>query len=192
MISFVKRHPLEVLLPSRAARMIALVLCAIATIWISWIMQRLVRGVEPGILRFEFAATPARAAHIIERWGIGGEARMLAQIAIDNWWLAIYSTTLALLCIMTAVRLQNGAPRWANVGRGLAWASWVAAGFDRVENLALVRSIEHGPTWLTTISASLFAGLKFAIIAACLLYVFTSPFFHRSAFFSRTRPAEPR
>jgi hypothetical protein len=188
MISFVKRHPLEVLLPTRGARMSAALTVAFGTVWVSWIMQRLVRGVEPGILAFEFATTPARAAGIIAHWGIGGEARMLAQIRLDNWWLALYSTTLALLCIMIATRLSARSPRWANAGRALAWAAWVAALFDRMENLALVRTIEHGPAWSTTIAASVLAALKFSIILACLLFILTSPISHRIAFFSRKQP----
>lgn len=188
MIHFVKRHPLEVLLPTRAARVVALVILTIATVWVSWIMQRLVRGIKPGIVSFEFAATPERAASIIERWGVGGEGRMLAQIGFDNWWLVLYSTTLALLCVMVALRIQYRVPRWAEVGRLLAWAAWGAALFDRLENLGLTRSIEHGPTWLLTISVAVFAFLKFAVIVACLLYIFASPFFHRLAFFSRTTP----
>jgi hypothetical protein len=190
MISFVKRHPLEVLLPSRAARMISVIILAIATVWIAWIMQRLVRGVEPGILAFEFATTPSRASQIIAQWGIGGEARILAQIGLDNWWLPVYSTTLALLCIMSAARLPGS--RWAALGRALAWSIWLAAVFDRLENLALVQSIEHGPTWLRTIAATTLATLKFTIIAACLLYILTSPFSHRIALFSRTGSADQR
>jgi hypothetical protein len=192
MMLFVKRHPLEILLPTRGARMAAVTVFAIATIWMSWIMQRLVRGVEPGIVRLELAVTPERARAIIEQWGIGGEARMLAQIGLDNWWLALYSTTLAILCVMVAIRVRKQSPLWSDVGRWLAWGMWIAALFDRIENFALVRTINHGPMWLLTITATFCAALKFALILASLLYVVGSPFFQRLAFFSHGRPRSSR
>jgi hypothetical protein len=181
----VNRHPLEVLLPTRGARMAAVLVFAIGTVWVSWVMQRLVRGVQPGILAFEFATTPGRATAILEQWGIGGEARMLAQIGLDNWWLALYSTTLAILCVMISVRVRLHAPRFSAFGISLAWGAWVAAFFDRIENFALARSIEGGPTTLLTIAATVCAAVKFLLIAACLLYIVGSPFFPRLAFFSQ-------
>ena len=192
MMAFVKRHPLEMLLPTRGARMAAVAVFAIATVWVSWIMQRLVRGIEPGIVSFELAATPERARTIVEQWGISGEARMLAQIGLDNWWLALYSTTLAILCVMVAARTRKHSAAWGDLGRWLAWGMWIAAAFDRIENFALVRSIDHGPTWPLTITAAVCAVLKFALIAAGLLYILGSPFFQRLAFFSQSRPPSSR
>jgi hypothetical protein len=192
MMRFVKRHPLEILLPTRGARMAAVAVFAMGTVWVSWIMQRLVRGIQPGIVTFEFAATPDRARAIIDQWGIGGEARMLAQIALDNWWLALYSTTIAILCVMVSVRIRAQSLLWGNLGRWLAWGAWTAALFDRIENLALVRSIEHGPTWFLTWTAAVCAAFKFTLIVGALLYITGSPFFRRLAFFSRSAPTTQR
>jgi hypothetical protein len=192
MMLFVKRHPLEILLPTRGARMAAVTIFAIATMWVSWIMQRLVRGVEPGIVRLELAVSPERASAIIGQWGIGGEARMLAQIGLDNWWLALYSTTLAILCVMVAIRVRKQSPLWSDVGRWLAWGMWAAALFDRLENFALVRTINHGPTWFLTVTAAICAVIKFTLIGVSLLYVVGSPFFQRLAFFSQGGPASSR
>lgn len=186
MMSIVKSHPLEMVLPTRAARMLAVVILTIGTVWLSWIMQRLARGISPGIVAFEFAGTPANARRILDAWGVSGEARMLAQIGLDNYWLILYSTTLALLCVMIAVRTRPIALRYARLGTVLAWLAWAAALLDRLENLALVRSIEHGPTTALTVSAFICATIKFVIVAACLLYILGSPFFPRLALFSRT------
>ena len=177
-----RKHPLELLLPTRGARILAALICAGGTVWLGWIMRRIVRGISPGILAFEFAGTPARAARIIEQWGVSGEARMLAQIGLDNWWLALYSTTLAILCVMVAIRLRPHSIKWANYGVVLAWAAWAAALFDRMENFALVRIIEGSRSILLTIGAAKFAAFKFAIVMACLLYIIFSPIL-----FSRTR-----
>ena len=175
-------HPLETLLPSRASRILAALCFAAATVWLGWIMQRLVRGITPSILAFEFAATPARAAQIIDQWGVSGEARMLAQIGLDNWWLALYSTTLASLCVMVAIRLRPHSLTWANYGVSLAWAAWLAALLDRMENFALVQVIEGSRSILFTMGAAIFAAIKFVIVIACLLYIIFSPIL-----FSRSR-----
>ena len=181
-----KRHPLETVLPTRGTRMLAALVLTIGTVWISWIMRRLVRGVTPGIISFEFAGTPARARTILEQWGVSGEARMLAQIGLDNWWLAFYSTSLALLCVMIAIRLRARAPRWSRLGVQLAWAAWLAALLDRIENLALVRVINGDVDMMWTGLAFGCAAVKFLIVGACLLYILGSPFFPRLAFFSRS------
>ena len=181
-----KKHPLEKLLPTRGARMAAVVILTIATVWISWIMRRLVRGISPGIISFEFAGTPENANRILELWGTSGEARMLAHIALDNWWLAFYSTALALLCVMVAIRLRARAPRWAQLGVYFAWAAWLAALLDRIENFVLVRMIDGNVNHLWTSIAFGCAAAKFGIVLVCLLYIIGSPFFRRFAFFSRS------
>jgi hypothetical protein len=173
------KHPLEHLLPSRGSRMVAVVLLAIATLWVSWIMQRLARGIEPGILALEFAATPANAKRVLDQWGVSGEARMLAQIGLDNWWLALYSTTIALLCVMIAVRLRGRAPRWSAIGVILAWCVWGAALLDRLENYALVSIVNGEVNAAWTITAFVCASIKFLIVIICLLYIIGSPFFSR-------------
>jgi hypothetical protein len=173
------KHPLETLLPTRGARMLAVVLLTIATVWVSWIMQRLARGIEPGIVAFEFAGTPENARTILDQWGVSGEARMLAQIGLDNWWLVLYSTTLALLCVMIAIRVRTYASGWADVGIVLAWAVWGAALIDRIENLALVRIIDGDVRAAWTITAFVCASTKFLIVILCLLYIIGSPFFSR-------------
>lgn len=174
-----KKHPLELLLPTRGVRMLAVVILAALTLWISWIMQRLARGIEPGILAFEFAGTPENARRILDAWGVSGEARMLAQIGLDNWWLFFYSTTLALLCVMIAIRIRAYALRWASIGTALAWAVWGAALLDRIENFALARIINGDITAAWTSTAFVCAGTKFLIVILCLLYIIGSPFFSR-------------
>ena len=177
-----KRHPLELLMPTRRTRILGALIFAGGTVWISWIMQRIVRGISPGILAFEFAGTPANAARIIERWGVSGEARMLAQIGLDNWFLFFYSTTIALLCVMVAIRLRPHSSRWADYGVLLAWLAWLAALLDRIENYALVQIIEGSRSYLLTTAAFGCAALKFLILSICLLYIVFSPII-----FSRVR-----
>jgi hypothetical protein len=160
--------------------MLAVVLLTAVTLWINWIMQRLVRGIEPGILAFEFAGTPENARRILDQWGVSGEARMLAQIGLDNWWLVLYSTTIALLCVMIAVRVRERAPRWSAIGVILAWAAWGAAVLDRIENQALVNIINGEIKAVWTITAFVCASLKFLIVILCLLYIIGSPFFSRA------------
>lgn len=171
------RHPLEILLPTRLKRMVALAVFAGCTLWVAWIMQRLVRGISPDIVALEFARTAENARSILQQWGVGGEGRMLAQIRLDNWFVPLYTTTIALLCLMIGMRLQS-AP-----GRVMAWAAWAAGLFDLAENQLLVRIID-GDHALAPL-AFICAAVKFFLIVACLLYILLSPFFSRSAFFAR-------
>lgn len=157
--------------------MVALLVFAGCTLWVAWIMQRIVRGISPGIVAFEFARTPENARRIMHQWGVSGEARMLAQIGLDNWFLLLYSTTLALLCLMVAIRLRS------SFGRIMAWAAWMAALFDAVENFLLVRIIDGNHSLAGVAFAC--AAVKFALLIACVLYILLSPFIARRTFFAR-------
>ena len=173
-------------MPTRGTRLLGAVIFAGGTVWLGWIMQRMVRGITPGILALEFAGTPANAARILEQWGVSGEARMLAQIGLDNWFLGFYSTTIALLCVMVAIRLRPYSIRWADYGVLLGWAAWGAALLDRIENYALVQIIEGSRSGLLTGVALVCAAVKFLIIVVCLLYIVFSPIL-----FSRARQKVP-
>jgi hypothetical protein len=166
-------HPLENL-PSR--KRLFLVLLAL-TILLSIVMGILgtplnTQAASNGIVSFEFAGTPTRAQAILESWNMQAMTRAGFIQGLDFLYLCIYSTTIGLGCLMAGKILQSR--RWplAGLAASLAWALWLAAAFDAVENIALglllmgtVKSPWPQISWVC-------AAIKFGLLFSGLVYTF--------------------
>jgi hypothetical protein len=108
------------------------------------------------VFAFEFAATTDKADEILAEWGDQGRDAARTQLLLDYPYLVGYGLLLWLLC--TAA----GAPRLALVGAA-------AAGFDALENVALllIRSGHTAQPW-PAFGAG-FATVKFAASTAALV-----------------------
>lgn len=126
-------------------------------------------GAAPlGIVSFELAGTPERAAAILDQWA--------ASDAIEAaWWgtwvdyiyLVIYGAFFAALCAWVGARA--GEDRWRPRA---VWAATIAPLFDAAENVCLLVQIRtlNTATPLPELAAG-YAAVKFALLFACLLYV---------------------
>jgi hypothetical protein len=86
--------------------------------------------------------------------------------------MLLYPAAISLGCIWAARALR--ASRWplARLGAALGWGQWLAAAFDALENVALVRLLFGGLAGLWPQAAAACAALKFAIIFLGLVYAF--------------------
>jgi hypothetical protein len=89
-------------------------------------------------ISLQFAATPARAEALLERWRPAGLAHARLAIYIDFAFLVVYSMTLALACAIVARELAAISRRWRNFGIALAWGMLLTALFDATENVAML------------------------------------------------------
>jgi len=125
-----------------------------------------------GIVSFEVAATPQNAQAMLDSWGSQGLARAAFIQGLDFLFPATYSTMLTLACLMASSTLAGAGWPLARLGRPLAWAQWIAALFDYIENISLVVLI-FGPVaapWPQI--AAVCALIKFALLTIGIAYGF--------------------
>jgi hypothetical protein len=143
------------------------------------------------MISLERAGNPVAAKGIISFWDRWeGRRFAIKTIEIDRYFLILYSTTLALGCVIAADRFfgigrakesisaepgpsspqLSGWTRLGNFGILLAWGQWVAAFLDVIENEALMRMLRHEPTQLNTMISWICADLKFALIGLGISY----------------------
>lgn len=166
------RHPFEWLSPTVQKR--ALWLLLPMTWLVMFCLQRSGRGLVTkeaphGILSFEFAGTATQANAIAGSWLLPG-ARFDAglSLGLDYLFMPLYASSIALCCVL----LSRGIARvLGNIGSLLAWAQWLAALLDAVENYALINVLQgaQGDFWPSL--AYQCALPKFVIVALGLAFV---------------------
>lgn len=93
----------------------------------------------PGIIPFELAGTPERARRITDVWGSDGRRAARRSLLLDYAFPPTYACLQALGCTVTGDRYRAGGRRVLAAGAGpVAWGQLAAAGFDYVENTALL------------------------------------------------------
>lgn len=136
-------HPLQ-LIPDVVTQWILLAALIGLTFWIAQRIQNAsgdlsTKDAPCGIVSLELAGTVKKVHVILESWRGKGIAihDVLKSVRIDNIFLFLYSTTLALICVMAAGVWQSRGILNHNFGLLLAWGQWFAALLDLVENFAL-------------------------------------------------------
>ena len=76
-----------------------------------------------------------KAQAIIDAWNETDRIRAGFSLGFDYLYMPVYSTTIALACVLAAGVLKSKA--WRSIGVLLAWGLWIAAIFDAIENVAL-------------------------------------------------------
>ncbi len=93
----------------------------------------------PGIIPFELAGTPARARRIMDTWGPEGRRAARLSLLRDYAFPPTYASLQALGCTATARAFaEAGRHELAACGGPLAWGQLATAGFDYIENTALL------------------------------------------------------
>lgn len=166
-------HPL-ISIPDKRRLSIFVALFAL-TLLVSAILlasgEPLSTGAAPAaILSYEFAGTTAKATEILGSWDAEAKAAAGFSLGLDYVYLLLYSTTIALAIVWLATKndFTGFLLLAANI---LAWALWLAALLDAVENAALVTMLLNTPADPLPAIAFVCAALKFLLIAAGLLFV---------------------
>ena len=139
----------------------------------NWIGTPLNTAAAPyGIVSFEIASTPQQAQAMLASWDADAKLRAAFIQGLDFLFPLVYSTSVALGCLLTAGVLA--VRRWPLTGLGvpLAWGLWAAAAFDYVENISLVVLLFSPPASPWPQIAALCAVLKFGLLFLGLVYCF--------------------
>jgi hypothetical protein len=125
-----------------------------------------------GIISFELAGTMETTESILASWDESAKLHAAFGLGLDYLYMLLYSCTIGIACIWAAGVLRLRHFPLVGFGIGLAWAQWLAAALDAIENAGLT-------ILLFGRSSEFWAGLsrwcalgKFALIFAGLTWVF--------------------
>jgi len=159
-------HPLAAIAPEKRVRVFVSLL--VATLILTFLF-RFIGPNQPTIVDFELAGSVPKAQTIIDAWNATDRIRAGFSLGIDYLYMPIYSTTIALACMLAAFVLKSKA--WRSIGLLLAWGLWAAALFDAIENVALFTELLGNKIAPYPQIAQICAAIKFGLILAGLLYV---------------------
>jgi hypothetical protein len=149
-------------------------------ILLSLVNRPLVTSAAPqGIISFELAGSSGRATQILESWDERARLSAAFGLGFDYVFMLAYSTTLSLACLMAAGSLHANHPSFSSFGPYLAWAQWMAAIFDALENIALLLLLLSPPADPWPQTAQVCATLKFLLIFLGMVYAFLGLAVHR-------------
>jgi hypothetical protein len=158
-------HPLAALASEKRVRWFVPLL--IATLLLTFLF-RFIGPAKPTIVDFELAGSVPNAQSIIDAWSETDRIRAGFSLGIDYLYMPVYSTTIALACVLAASVLKSKA--WRSIGMLLAWGLWAAAFFDAIENVALFTELLGNNVVPYPQIAQMCATIKFGLILAGLLY----------------------
>jgi len=139
----------------------------------NWIGTPLNTPAAPyGIVSFEIAGSPQQAQAMLDSWDSGAKTRAAFIQGLDFLFPLVYSTSVALGCLLTAGVLTSRRWPMASLGTPLAWGLWAAAGFDYVENIALVILLFSPAASPWPQLAAACAVIKFGLLFLGLVYCF--------------------
>jgi hypothetical protein len=134
-------HPFQILWPNRREKLFFSLLALTLLLMTSMAILGLPLNTPSapyGIISFELAANPVTAQSVLDSWDGPAKLRAAFIQGLDYLFLIVYSTAIGLACVWSADVLR--AKSWPLIGIGvpLAWALWMAALCDAVENFALM------------------------------------------------------
>ena len=177
-------HPL-LLIPEGWPRLVALAILIILIV----ILARRAPSADPlkpyRLVSLELAGNETIAATIIGAWKDKENTKLNLALALQRldtlFFIPLYSTLLALVCVMVADWLYARGTLAHTQGILLAYAMWLAAVLDWVENYemdkmlraALGTTAEEAVKVSSPALATACASFKFLIIGAGILYLLT-------------------
>lgn len=124
-----------------------------------------------GIISFQFAGDLAHAQRMLSSWDPEAKIHAALSLGIDYLFLVAYALFISMACALLAKMLQSRLPLVAVTGFCLAWAQFVAAWLDAVENYALIRLLLGSQSEWYPALARVCAGIKFSLVGMGLVYM---------------------
>jgi hypothetical protein len=125
----------------------------------------------PGMVAFELTGGQGRADEILDEWGAEGQDAAREQLRIDFGFLLAYGAflTLALAAVRDLAKAR-GWQRLASIGRVAVLFGALGAGFDALENICLLLTLD-GAGAAFPLLATVFAACKFVLVLAAIAYL---------------------
>jgi len=123
-----------------------------------------------GIVSFELAKDISVSKNILNSWDDNAKANAGLSLGFDFLFLMVYSSFIALLIYKISIRLQKGKVFY-KLGNVFIYLIFIAAFFDIIENIALIKLLKGDLNQIWASTAYYFAMFKFILILICLLYI---------------------
>ena len=134
-----------------------------------------------GIISFELAKDVSKSEAILNSWDTLSKTSAGMSMGVDFLFLIVYSLFISILIHKINERLWKHSPIYT-LGVLLIWAVFLAAFFDIIENIALIKLLLGDLKQLWSSIAYYFAISKFTLLILGVLYiVINSPFLSISA-----------
>lgn len=168
------RHPFGWL--SEPGQKWAFVVCAVVAVLVMTTLQVLGGPLKTpvaggGIVSFELAGSLQTARSIVASWGRQGQVYAGLNLGLDYLFIVSYASAIGLGCVLVARALRQRARALSVLGIGLAWAQWLAALLDAMENYSLIQVLLGSDRALWPLVARWCALPKFLIVALALVFV---------------------
>lgn len=134
-----------------------------------------------GIVSFELSGTLPLAQKMVESWGEIGQIFAGLNLGLDFLFIVVYSNCIGLGCVIVARNLSRQGAFIATSGIVLAWALWLAALLDCIENYALINVLLRSQQAIFALIARLCAIPKFLIVGIGIAYVIIGALMARAA-----------
>jgi hypothetical protein len=156
----------------RPALLIFFLLSAVLLFGMHSLDRTLITNTAPrGIVSFELAGNIERVNQILDEWEPNGRVYAALSLGLDYLFLIVYAIFISLACVRIARNLTSKAGFLAICGIVLAWAQFLAALLDAIENFALIQLILDSPRPCWAVAARWCATVKFSIVGAGLAYI---------------------
>jgi hypothetical protein len=130
------------------------------------------RQAPSGIISYELAGSVSKAAAILDSWDQNARLHAAFSLGFDYLFMLAYSSTIAMACVWAGGILQRRKWPLAGAAQPLAWAQWLAAMMDGIENLGLILML-FGPVASPWPEISRWCAiLKFSFIFLGMIFAF--------------------
>lgn len=125
----------------------------------------------PGMVPFELTGGHGRADEILSEWGEEGQDAARESLWIDFGFMLAYGTflTLALAAVRDLARDRDW-QRLAAIGAVVVSFGALGAGFDALENICLLLTLDGAGSALPLLATG-FAACKFILLVAAIAYL---------------------
>ena len=125
-----------------------------------------------GIVSFELAQNYDASRQILDSWSTDAKVYAALSLGLDYLFLIVYALFISSACIQVATALKGDHSVFLCMAGVLAWAQFIAAFLDAIENLALIHLLLNSSrSWLPCLARGC-AIVKFSIVAAGLIFIF--------------------
>ena len=124
-----------------------------------------------GIISFELAKDYDQSIAIISSWDLNAKVNAGLSLGIDFLFLVVYSIFFSTACYLVAQKYINKINLLYRIGLLIAKLQFVAALFDAIENIALIKLLLGSNNSIYPTIAYYFASIKFIIIAIGIIYI---------------------
>lgn len=123
-----------------------------------------------GIISFELAKDLDKTVSILNSWDTNAKINMSLSLGFDFLFLLVYSSFIALLIFNINNSLWKNKPFY-KFGTLLIILIFIAAFFDIIENIALIKLLLGDLQQYWASVAYYFAVIKFVIVLICIVYL---------------------